>query len=336
MSKSRQYSRAWLNRLPGMAAILAEISPDQTDWVSSTLVWTAAIRSAAKARDFLSNSNQTPFPLEALPAFLNIMSTANTLREALFLAMSMAKLANLPIQPNLEVDGEHCRVSNVYVGEDAQILADHETLHNGFVMAVLSWIVGEHIPYSNFYCRSADFLTHHNRHPDFPCALTPADRTGFQFPAAWLEAPVSPQIAEASVMEALIWLVYDRPEDLILPQQGALESEDLRVSHQTDNLPLFKSVGGRQKRRKLIAQYGLTLRELKQRFILRKSKFLLLDKSRTISDIATELGYSDSGSFRRFFNRMTGISPREYLQSPDCQTLIEISLLLQSIDVLNA
>jgi AraC-like DNA-binding protein len=44
----------------------------------------------------------------------------------------------------------------------------------------------------------------------------------------------------------------------------------------------------------------------------KEAKRRLLDSNLTINEISLELGYSDSGYFRRMFRRLEGISPREY------------------------
>jgi len=129
----------------------------------------------------------------------------------------------------------------------------------------------------------------------------------------------------------LIWLVYDRPQDLILPQREAMEAAGSLLGHSADNMPVFKEVGGRQKRRRLVAQSGLTLRDLKLRYITRKAKFMLVEGRLTVSQIATELGYSDEGSFRRLFKKMTGASPIEFIKSADFRSLSEISDLMKVV-----
>lgn len=46
---------------------------------------------------------------------------------------------------------------------------------------------------------------------------------------------------------------------------------------------------------------------------LSKSKALILgDPSMTFSEVAERTGYSDERAFRRFFKRMTGLSPSQY------------------------
>lgn len=46
---------------------------------------------------------------------------------------------------------------------------------------------------------------------------------------------------------------------------------------------------------------------------IEKSKILLLDKSKSISDIAFQVGFNDSGYFSKCFKRNTGISPKDFI-----------------------
>ncbi|CCQ13996.1 Transcriptional regulator, AraC family [Rhodococcus sp. AW25M09] len=57
---------------------------------------------------------------------------------------------------------------------------------------------------------------------------------------------------------------------------------------------------------------GITFRELRQSFLRERATVRLLDRSVTVSEIATELGYSDVASFSHAFTRWTGRSPREF------------------------
>ena len=54
---------------------------------------------------------------------------------------------------------------------------------------------------------------------------------------------------------------------------------------------------------------------LKQFILNRKmesANFMLTDTNKSISDIARELGFSDSHNFSRAYKKLTGLSPSEY------------------------
>ena len=46
-----------------------------------------------------------------------------------------------------------------------------------------------------------------------------------------------------------------------------------------------------------------------------ESKFLLVNSSLKIKEIASEVGYEDSLYFSKVFKKITGVSPKEYIRS---------------------
>lgn len=333
MSVTRRYNFDWISGLPGLEAVLdgAEglVAEDLATepWLSSIQAWTAYIQAAVATQDVALGLCARQFPLRALPAGLRIMSSAADLSEAIVLMKTFARLADLPWRLDFRSDRDNCQISFSLEGPDHPHLADLEVLLLGFFMASLNWVIGAKIPYGSVYTRSSGFLARHDAHPDFGCAVKAASWTGVCLPAACLTSPCAKDDVEESVTEALIWLVYDHPEQMILPNQDKLESGLDLLNLRVENLPVYSEVGARQKRRNLLLETGLTLRDLKQRFMIRRAKILLINPSRCISDIAIELGYSDEASFRRFFKNFTGASPKEFRTSEECSVLQELSTL---------
>ncbi|MDV7137204.1 helix-turn-helix transcriptional regulator [Williamsia muralis] len=67
-------------------------------------------------------------------------------------------------------------------------------------------------------------------------------------------------------------------------------------------------------KRRLSAE-GTTFRELRESCLRENAMLMLLTRSMSASQIATELGYSDLTSFSHAFKRWTGHSPSEFLHS---------------------
>ncbi|AMT73415.1 MULTISPECIES: helix-turn-helix transcriptional regulator [Mycobacteriales] len=61
-----------------------------------------------------------------------------------------------------------------------------------------------------------------------------------------------------------------------------------------------------------LAEEGTTFRELHQSFLRERAMLQLLDQSMSVSEIATDLGYSDLTNFSHAFKRWTGRSPSEF------------------------
>lgn len=61
-----------------------------------------------------------------------------------------------------------------------------------------------------------------------------------------------------------------------------------------------------------LAEEGTTFRELRESCLRESAVLLLLTRSMSASQIATELGYGDPTNFSHAFKRWTGLSPREF------------------------
>jgi AraC family transcriptional regulator, transcriptional activator of pobA len=61
---------------------------------------------------------------------------------------------------------------------------------------------------------------------------------------------------------------------------------------------------------------GKTAGEIINDFVLLEAKMLLDNPSLSIAEIADELQFSDQSFFGKYFKRLTGMSPKEYRQSP--------------------
>ena len=61
-----------------------------------------------------------------------------------------------------------------------------------------------------------------------------------------------------------------------------------------------------------LAEEGTTFREVLHESLLERAKMQLLDRSTSVSEVATELGYSDLTNFSHAFKRWTGSSPSHF------------------------
>ena len=61
-----------------------------------------------------------------------------------------------------------------------------------------------------------------------------------------------------------------------------------------------------------LSEEGTTFRELRQSFLRERAMLRLLDRSMSVTEVATELGYSDLTNFSHAFKRWTGRSPNEF------------------------
>lgn len=62
-------------------------------------------------------------------------------------------------------------------------------------------------------------------------------------------------------------------------------------------------------------ELGATPIEYLQRYRVHQARLLLKDSERSISEIALDVGFSDSGYFSRIFRRISGMSPEAFRRS---------------------
>jgi len=59
-------------------------------------------------------------------------------------------------------------------------------------------------------------------------------------------------------------------------------------------------------------EFGTTPMQYLQRYRVNQAKLLLKNSEKSITEIALEVGFTDSGYFSRVFRRQTGISPEAF------------------------
>ncbi|UMB72066.1 helix-turn-helix domain-containing protein [Mycobacterium paraterrae] len=88
-----------------------------------------------------------------------------------------------------------------------------------------------------------------------------------------------------------------------------LEEDPSRRSSQSVSDELSVSTSTLKRR---LAEEGTTFRELRESCLRENAVLLLLTRSMSASQIATELGYGDPTNFSHAFKRWTGLSPRQF------------------------
>lgn len=78
-----------------------------------------------------------------------------------------------------------------------------------------------------------------------------------------------------------------------------------------DTVARHLAIGSRTLQRAL-RQEGTSFSDVQSRFMKDRAQRLLSQTDKSVEEIATSLGYRDSRSFRRAFNRWTGISPSRH------------------------
>ncbi len=234
--------------------------------------------------------------------------TANTVREALDLAMRYASTRTSAIGLALHVEGE---LASIAIEERTPLPpALRELLVLGLVIGI--WQLGEK-------------LTGRPLHGIGECAFPrppypiPSDRLRFDrpahrlvFPAAELDLPLTTADAAAKRLAS-----EQLERELAAISEGSLVGEIRGHLARAGSPPTIEEVARalhlspRTLKRRL-ADLGTTFSELRDDQRRQRALLLLDNRSLSISDVATRLGYTELPNFTRAFRKWTGMTPAAY------------------------
>jgi len=153
-------------------------------------------------------------------------------------------------------------------------------------------------------------------------AATPLIREMIVYGARWpIGRPVSDQVADAffDALALLVadWLVHEAP--LCLPTsndpvlRAVMDYTDAHLAEVTvAAVSAAVGISERSLRRRFGAATGMTWRQYVLQSRLLRAMALLTEPSRTVIDVATEIGFDSVSAFTRAFVRLTSETPTSY------------------------
>ncbi len=110
-------------------------------------------------------------------------------------------------------------------------------------------------------------------------------------------------------------------DEMVIKAQAYIESKlDEKVS--VEHLSSRFAVGRRNFDRRFIKATGNTPVEYSQRVKIESAKKAIETSRRTINEVMYEVGYSDVKAFREVFRKITGMSPLEYRNKYNRETIV--------------
>ncbi|MGK2882415.1 MAG: helix-turn-helix domain-containing protein [Mycobacterium sp.] len=156
--------------------------------------------------------------------------------------------------------------------------------------------------------------------PDHKDYLALAGRLFFDAPTSYLQVPADTLDEVCRFSDPLAYRLAVAELQRTLDQRSGTTSFSDRVRRLLEKDPGQRSsqwvadelsVSASTLKRRL-SDEGTTFRELRQSCLRESAMLLLLDRSMSASQIATELGYGDLTNFSHAFKRWTGRSPSEF------------------------
>lgn len=180
------------------------------------------------------------------------------------------------------------------------------------LMRLIDLLVGE-----------ASEATMHSRWPEpslLPREAKGASRLVFDAPLSYLHMPATTLAAACRFPDPITYgLAVTQLQEALARRAGtpeftrkvqALLDEGCGARTIQSVADEFSMSASTQKRRH--AAEGTSFRELLQESLLGRASMRLLDPARSVSEVATELGYSDLTNFSHAFKRWTGSSPSHF------------------------
>lgn len=248
------------------------------------------------------------------------VSTANTLQELYERAIRFYNQITDEVQMSLEVQGEHVYLTTEFKKpeldfEHFYIEYWHVIWHRfgcwyidqpiKLVSAYINYKPIDPIEFALLFRCPTNFKSKYNRlvfhrsYLDKPLLKTPTDLSNFlnNAPVDLLTIPGEDTSISAKVRQLIEPKILRKNDQIILPDSKTL-AEKLSMSEPT-------------LRRKLGAE-GKSILDLKNEVRFKLAKQQLKSTKFSISDIANQLGFSESRSFSRAFKQWSGLNPLNY------------------------
>jgi AraC-like DNA-binding protein len=273
------------------------------------------------ARIIADKTGQEFFRPPDLQMLFFCLTSCRTLREAIergrdLMTVASGRLGRLSVS----IDRNFVEVDVVSMGSADVYTFALDVLNLAWFLDIFSWLIAQPLPVSRILLDyPAEMLPHFNASV-LPGPITmDAGRSGFIFPARYLDLPVVRDVddSEAGIREMLGHLfdlnLKDGHERLVE------RSKRLMYRHLCDNgsMPSLEDVSSmlgcsKSQFRRWLSQIGLSYNELKEDSRRELALNLLRRSMLPIEDISVRLGYCDSDAFRQVFRRWTGMPPSEF------------------------
>lgn len=260
------------------------------------------------ARKFLPQLGQMEYGMRAQA----------TLGDALRFGLEYQLIAGSMVQLSLEQDGTQVALVAHDLFDDPELQDFLDADHLATALNAARQLCRQHLPLHRVELRGRCPGGHSMSEDFFGCTVVDgADVSRLVFSASTLDIrlPQSMPGGDAQrILDARLQCEQELASVGVLGRQSLLRK---LVALQCEQHPVqdMAAVLGMSPRtlHRLLAREGTSYANITENIRITRAKRLLQSK-RSLDDIAAELGYSDSRSFRRAFRRWTHLSPADYRQ----------------------
>ena len=257
----------------------------------------------AETDDLFCGRGRRAYPPSQLILMFRIMVACNTLERAIGSLASFHEMGQ-PICIGLRTNGMeaqlHVRCDDAFGGENAPVIED---IYLSTIYGALSYFLGRRFPATAVLTRNrAQALG--VRHWSMQAPVHLGGAAAIHFPISLLA-----EARQGSPADDICWTILQHRLTLDNGADPRLASRAVSI-RQLNTTALCTELGispATFRRRNSVA--GGQFRRFREETLVEASLSLLADETRSVSSIATELGYSDVRSYRRFIKGATGSTP---------------------------
>lgn len=236
---------------------------------------------------------------------LRTISTCQTLDHAIAVLIRYFELLDPVFRIGLAVERGVARLMLAADDSEGELSAALEEIWLAELCISLSWFVGQRLPMIDMTLRTGHAQTGPSLHWGLQIPVRRGPVTSIRFPASALGWPRAVEEIEEPLWGSLsAWMRPAAVPMTTRPEEIGIAS--LRMSEMSRR----SGVSATTMRRRLQKE-GASFRALRNQALVSAGMELLLTTEATLDDIAAELGYAETRSFRRLIKTTTGRTPSQ-------------------------
>lgn len=287
------------------------VDPEQ-DWFAPTAFKRILANAILSSKDEHFGHSKEGLRLGSTALAFRIMNSGSTVLEAQNLLEQISTIFSPNHMAGHIIEGDDVIMTVTVSGHDDEHSAAVELNHLMLTYSAYSAFVGKIVTPKIVYSKSKLYTSLVKFNHETNCPVERADYSGIRIPKAYLNLPRRAIVERDPLYDAVRWSLLTQAMRSVsdFSQLPLLSAE--QITSKIDSKTKVRNVDVRQKRRIVKADTQLSERELHKSIKVTHAMVLLVTTNRSVEEIATELGFSDARSFRRFFSGVTGQTPLRY------------------------
>ncbi len=287
------------------------VEPEQ-DWFAPTAFKRILANAILTSKDEHFGHSKEGLRLGSTALAFRIMNSGSTVLEAQKLLEQISTIFSPNHMAGHFIAGDDVIMTATVSGHDDEHSAAVELNHLLLTYSAYSAFVGQIVTPKILYSKSKLYTSLVKFNYETNCPVELADYSGIRIPKAFLTLPRRAVVDRDPLYDAVRWSLLTQAMRSVSDYSQLPLLTAAQITSKIDTKIKSRNVDVRQKRRIVKADTQLNERELHKSTKVAHAMVLLVTTDRSAEEIASELGFSDERSFRRFFTGVTGHTPLRY------------------------